>query len=73
MSKDRFNGSLPNRTAERKRACDAYDAMAAARPLRPPPTRPAEGAPRRIGEVELAREIRSGHYKPARPLFQGEE
>ena len=46
-----------------------FDAMCEARPLKPPPTPSASNPVRRTGEIELAAEIRAGHYERG-PLYQ---
>jgi hypothetical protein len=52
-----------DRNRERKRAVSAYDAMRAARPLKPPPLPRTVYAPR-ASEVALLRDIREGAYVP---------
>jgi len=47
----------------RREAAAAYDAMAAARPLQPPPLRLVPPT-RTAGELALARAIRRGEYEP---------
>jgi hypothetical protein len=58
------------KAAERKRAAEAYDALVAARPLRPPPGRLAPPT-MTAGAAQLAREIRAGTYTPARARLFG--
>jgi hypothetical protein len=61
--------STNEHSREARRAAAQYDAMRAARPLRPPPLPRSVYAPR-ASALALAREIRAGNYHPAASVFR---
>ncbi len=54
---------ISENTRNRRAAAAAIDRMWATRPLRPPPL-PLAAHRATAGALELAREIRAGHYRP---------